>query len=200
MPRAGVTKIRKGSAILGQIIDATSETLESGFLWCDGRTIGNASSGATARANADTQELFVHLWTNFADAQAAVSGGRGVSAIADFNANKTIALPDVRGRVLAGKDNMGGSAANRLTSGASGVAGNTIGAVGGAETHTLSTAQLPSHDHTQFDNVGGTGGSNLAAAAAAFTAGRTTTTGTSGSGSAHQNTQPTFVSNKWIRF
>lgn len=138
MPRAGVTKIRKGSAILGQIIDATSETLDSGFLWCDGRTIGNASSGATARANADTQELFVHLWNNFANAQAAVSGGRGASALADFNANKTITLPDLRGRVVAGKDNMGGSAANRLTSGASGVAGNTIGATGGAETHTLS--------------------------------------------------------------
>lgn len=220
MPRAGVTKIRKGSAILGQIIDATSETLDSGFLWCDGRTIGNASSGATARANADTQELFVHLWNNFANAQAAVSGGRGASALADFNANKTIALPDVRGRVMAGKDNMGGSAANRLTSGASGVAGNTIGATGGAETHTLTEAQLASHTHTQNSHAhtlnvrlgsslsnastwiaGSTNNTFQDVIATSSTAGATTATNqNAGSGSAHQNTQPTFVSNKWIRF
>lgn len=43
----------------------------------------------------------------------------------------TFNLPDLRGRTLAGKDNMGGSAASRLTSGASGVDGATLGAAGG---------------------------------------------------------------------
>lgn len=37
----------------------------------------------------------------------------------------------------------GGTAANRLTSGGSGIAGTTLGAAGGAQTHTLSASQLP---------------------------------------------------------
>lgn len=43
----------------------------------------------------------------------------------------TFTLPDLRGRALFGKDDMGGSAASRVTSGVSGVAGSTLGAVGG---------------------------------------------------------------------
>src|SRR5688500_6092933 len=47
----------------------------------------------------------------------------------------TFNLPDLRGRAVAGKDNMGGSAANRITSGGSGITGTTLGAAGGTETH-----------------------------------------------------------------
>jgi hypothetical protein len=65
-------------------------------------------SGRTA----DTSALFLYLWG--ADANLAVSGGRGGSAAADYAANKTIALPDWRGRALAGLDDMGNSAAGRL--------------------------------------------------------------------------------------
>jgi microcystin-dependent protein len=61
----------------------------------------------------------------------------------------TFNLPDMRGRVAAGKDNMGGSAANRLTAGGSGITGTTLGNAGGVETHTLTSAQMPSHTHTQ---------------------------------------------------
>jgi microcystin-dependent protein len=57
-------------------------------------------------------------------------------------------LPDLRGRVIAGKDDAGGSAASRLTSAKSGVDGTKIGAAGGAEEHVLTTAQLPAHNHT----------------------------------------------------
>ena len=60
----------------------------------------------------------------------------------------TFNLPDLRGRVAAGRDDMGGSAANRITNGGSGIVGTTLGAAGGAETHTLTTAQIPSHSHT----------------------------------------------------
>lgn len=60
----------------------------------------------------------------------------------------TFNLPDMRGRVPAGKDNMGGTAASRL---ATSVAGSTLGAVGGAETHTLTTAQMPAHAHGVTD-------------------------------------------------
>jgi hypothetical protein len=46
-----------------------------------------------------------------------VSSGRSASALADFNAtNKTLVLPDLRGRALIGRDQMEApSAAGRLT-------------------------------------------------------------------------------------
>lgn len=56
-------------------------------------------------------------------------------------------IPDMRGRVPAGLDNMGGVSANRITAGGSGIAGTTLGAAGGAETHTLTSAQMPVHGH-----------------------------------------------------
>ncbi len=59
-------------------------------------------------------------------------------------------VPDLRGRVPAGNDVMSGTAAGRLTSAGSGVAG-TLGSAGGAETHTLSAAQMPSHAHGVTD-------------------------------------------------
>lgn len=60
-------------------------------------------------------------------------------------------VPDYRGRTAAGKDDMGGTAANRLTGAKSGIDGTTLGAAGGAETHTLTTAQMPSHAHAVTD-------------------------------------------------
>ncbi|MEH2513957.1 microcystin-dependent protein [Nitrobacteraceae bacterium AZCC 1564] len=55
--------------------------------------------------------------------------------------------PDIRGRAFFGLDNMGGNAANRITSGGSGISGATVGAAGGAETVTLTSAQIPAHTH-----------------------------------------------------
>lgn len=114
--------------------------VRSGFVRANGRTIGSATSGATERANADTQTLFEYLWG--ADANLVVSTGRGASANADWVANKTIALPDWRGRALAFLDDMGNSAASRL-SGSMTPNGITLGAAGGAESVTLVTANLP---------------------------------------------------------
>ncbi|WP_157384513.1 tail fiber protein [Nitratireductor soli] len=59
----------------------------------------------------------------------------------------TFNLPDMRGRVPAGQDDMGGSSANRLTDQTNGVDGDVLGAAGGAETQALSVAQLPVHNH-----------------------------------------------------
>jgi microcystin-dependent protein len=42
---------------------------------------------------------------------------------------------------------MGGSAANRITSGSSGITGTTLGASGGEQVHTLSIAELAAHGH-----------------------------------------------------
>lgn len=170
-----------------------------------GRTIGNAASGGTERANADTVALFTLLYNSMTNTEAPVSGGRGANAAADYAANKTITLPDLRGRVGVGKDDMGGSAASRMTSGGSGVAGATLGAAGGAQTHTLTTAQLAAHAHASLRgglpltlNSGGAGSLRLDF----FTDGNGTSefaTDTQGSGAAHNNTQPSLVVNKIIK-
>jgi hypothetical protein len=80
----------------------------------NGRTIGSAISGATERANSDTQALFLHLWGNYSNTDAPVSSGRGASAAADWAANKTIGIPSMRGLAPIGLDDMGGSAAQKI--------------------------------------------------------------------------------------
>jgi len=57
----------------------------------------------------------------------------------------TFNIPDLRGRVIAGKDDMGGSSANRLTDANDGLNGDTLGDTGGGETQVLVTANLPAY-------------------------------------------------------
>lgn len=113
-------------------------TAPSGWLLMEGGTIGNAASSGSLRANADTEDLFLLLWDSWADGQAPVTGGRGGSAQADFDANKVIATPDMRGRSAHGQ-----SAAGTLA---------TIGNIGGEETHQLAIANVPSHEHREYGN------------------------------------------------
>lgn len=93
----------------------------SGWVLASGRTIGNGSSGGTERANDDTQALFNLLWLSGTDITLPIqtsAGGastRGASASADWTANKRISLPDLRGRVGVGKEDMGGTAAGRMS-------------------------------------------------------------------------------------
>jgi hypothetical protein len=114
----------------------------SGFVRCNARTIGSSTSGATERANADTEALFEYLWG--VDANLSVSGGRGGSANADWSANKTIALPDGRNRAVAGLGDMGNSDAGLFT-GVTFTSGDavTLGSRLGAARRTLTIAQLP---------------------------------------------------------
>lgn len=65
----------------------------------------------------------------------------------------TFNVPDFRGRVTAGRDNMGGVTAARLTATYFGVTGAAIGATGGDESQTLTVAQMPSHDHGGLTGV-----------------------------------------------
>lgn len=60
-------------------------------------TIGDASSGALVRANADCEALFKLIWIQIIDLYCPVIGGRGVSADADWNAHKQICLPYLYG-------------------------------------------------------------------------------------------------------
>jgi microcystin-dependent protein len=57
----------------------------------------------------------------------------------------TFNVPDLRGRVVAGKDDMGGSSANRLTDADDGLNGDTLGDTGGGETQVLVTGNLPAY-------------------------------------------------------
>lgn len=121
---------------------------QDGYVRLNGLTIGNGSSGATERANEDTKPLYLYLYEYLEDAVAPVSGGRGANAETDYAAGKSITLPNFQGRTLAGIIGMGGSASTLLdavtfTAGAKDKAGSTAGAA----THTLTTAQMPSHGH-----------------------------------------------------
>lgn len=57
----------------------------------------------------------------------------------------TFGVKDRRGRVSAGRDDMGGVAAGRL---GSQISATVLGAVGGAETHVLTLAQMAAHAHS----------------------------------------------------
>jgi len=145
---------------------------QSGWVRANGKTLGNAASGASERANADTSALFQYLWTQ--DGTLTVSGGRGATAAGDFAANKTIALPNYINRSLAGLL-MGGTDPNILASSLvdNSETNDTLGATVGASTHAIAKAELPSynltvtdpgHTHTLTDpghnhNISMTGGS-----------------------------------------
>lgn len=99
-------------------------------------SIGSATSAATTRANIDTFFLFKTIWINVPDSLAPVSGGRGISAEADFAANKRLTLTRTAGRALAG-----------VGSGA-GLTPRVTGFFTGEETHTQAPNEVGAHTHT----------------------------------------------------
>lgn len=131
----------------------------------------------------------------------------------------TFNIPDIRGRVIAGKDNMGGSAANNLNNSATGgVIGSTLGATGGEQAHVLTSNEMPSHGHSVVDpghthtevkpldtvnNVGlGSGLNNVDIGSTSVTSGSNTTgisLSNTGGGVTHNNVQPTIVGNYLLR-
>ena len=76
-------------------------TADPGWVLMNDGTIGSASSGASNRANADTETLYTHFWDNVLDKYCPITGGRGDSAAADFAADKAMRLPKALGRALA---------------------------------------------------------------------------------------------------
>ena len=128
-------------------------------------------------------------------------------------------VPDLRGRVGAGKDDMGGPASGRLAG--SGITGTTMFDSGGSPVVTLTTPQLPAHSHANFLNdpghlhgqlgTSGQAGSGAATSliqnfvsgsgngsTAIATTGMSITNASTGDGVYHQNTQPTIIVNKIV--
>lgn len=115
----------------------------------NGRTIGSAASGATERANADTQALYEFFWNTYSNSLCPVTGGRGASASADFAANKPIATLDMRGTGAIGMDTMGNSAANIVA------AATSAAVFGGAESTSITILQANLPDVTFPDSLTG---------------------------------------------
>lgn len=210
------------SFLSGDAVESYSTTLPSGWLWLDGRTIGSVASGATARANADTQALFTILWNSIPNAALPIQDStgaastRGVSAAADFSANKRLPVPDKRGKVAACVDQFpGGAAAGILTGNtAQGVNGAILGNAGGEQSHTLNTGEMPDHNHLIANGDTGSpselnGSSHVCQTyinqALSYVLAGTTTepslglTSDAGSSGTHNNVQPTLVANFRIK-
>jgi microcystin-dependent protein len=135
----------------------------------------------------------------------------------------TFNVPDLRGRIIAGKDDMGGSAASRLTSTYFGVSAASVGAVGGGESKALSTSNLPPYTPSgsvtinslvqnvrQFSSAGtndsntlslGNNGGANSSNGVPFISGTGTLNGTAqgGTSAPFAVVQPTIIANKLLR-
>jgi microcystin-dependent protein len=159
----------------GVFLPYAGATAPSGYLLCDGAAVSR---------------------TTYADLFTAIGTAYGAG-----NGTTTFNLPDMRGRVPAGKDDMGGTAASRLTTGGSGVNGATLGAAGGAQTHTLSITEMPAHTHPvpqAMPAITHSAGS-INRASSNTPSQAVVATDSTGGGSAHNNVQPTLVANYIIK-
>jgi microcystin-dependent protein len=175
------------------ILDYGGSTAPDGWLLCYGQAVSR---------------------TTYADLFTAISTTFGVG-----ENSTTFNLPDCRGRVAAGKDDMGGVSADRITDAVSGIDGDVLGDAGGAQSHTLLLAESPAHDHggtiyndshthpyTRYDSLGTVqSGANVPnvwlSTSTQETDGETiqVTVPSAGGGGAHTSMQPTIILNKIIK-
>lgn len=179
---------------IGSVVDYCGTAAPSGYLFCYGQAVSRTVTYAA---------LFSAIGTTF---------GTG-------DGSTTFNLPDFRGRIAAGKDNMGGTSANRLTGITGSVDGDVLGAVGGEEGHALTSAENAAHTHFVANNTAATvlpsiltstttmlrqvgNGTNTQeyALGGDSTSATVGISSSSGSGTAHNTVQPTMVLNKIIRY
>jgi microcystin-dependent protein len=116
--------IRTGARYLGELIPYAGLTAQPLTVLPYGQTLSRTTYAA--------------LWAYAQDEIAA-----GNTLYNNGNGTTTFGILDMRGRVATIKDDLGGSAASRVTSTTMTPDGNTLGAVGGGQTATLLTANLP---------------------------------------------------------
>ncbi|HWP27634.1 MAG TPA: phage tail protein [Xanthobacteraceae bacterium] len=101
------TTIKQGGSVLippGVVMPYAGTSEPSGWLFCYGQAVSRTTYAA----------LFSAIGTTY---------GAG-------DGSTTFNLPDLRGRTVAGKDNMGGTSADRLTNQSGGLDGDVLGASG----------------------------------------------------------------------
>lgn len=170
------------SFVAGMLMPYAGSSAPSGWLMCYGQAVSRTVTYSA---------LFAAIGTSY---------GSG-------DGSTTFNIPDLRGRVPAGKDDMGGSAASRLTSAISGVDGATLGASGGdqrqqSHTHTA-TDSGHTHTYTSVSSAGGAGniqgGGGSPSAPNTGTGFANITVASTGAGSS-QNVQPTLIFNYIIKY
>lgn len=139
-------------------------SIPTGWLLCAGQAVSRSTYSA----------LFALLATTY---------GAG-------DGSTTFNLPNLRGRIPVGLDNMGGTSANVIT----GTWADNLGQTGGAETHTLSIAEMPAHTHP-LTNINA--GDRSPGGGGTHPIGTTGATQSTGGGGAHNNLQPGIAMN-WI--
>ncbi|MGN7962191.1 phage tail protein [Brucella sp. 22210] len=179
-----------GSGPIGAVTMFAGPNAPSGWMLCAGQAISRTDFAA----------CFAVLGTRY---------GAGDNST-------TFNLPDLRGTIGVGLDNMGGTPANRVTSSGSGINGIILGSRGGAQNHVLSVDQLPPHTHPVSDpGHSHAGGANTSTPGVnypgtgpnPFFAGnmQTSTSYTgitvqqTGSGQSHNNMPPVIILNYIIR-
>lgn len=147
----------------GALMPFAGSSTPTGWLGCYGQAISRTTYAA----------LFTAISTTY-----------GVG-----DGSTTFNIPDLRGRVIAALDNLGGSSANVVTD----ADADALGGVHGAETHTLTTDEIPSHTHSITMESSTSGGvSTVKAETNANTPNESSTSGATGGGGAHNNVQPTM--------
>lgn len=158
----------------GTILPTGCTAAPTGYLLCYGQAVSRTTYSA----------LYTAIGTTF---------GAG-------DGSTTFNLPDLRGRVVAGQDDMGGTSANRLTGLSGGVDGDVFGASGGLESHTLTTAQIPAHTHpSALYNVSFTSSGPVYVPTSQSGSTPSTIDANTGGGGAHNNVQPTLILNYMIK-
>jgi microcystin-dependent protein len=110
---------------VGEVVDYCGTAAPALFLFAFGQAVSRATYSAA----------FAILGTAF-------GAGDGLTT---FN------LPDYRGRVGFGKDDMGGVAAGRITVAGANFDGTVLGGTGGSQNHTMTTAEMVQHSHNVTD-------------------------------------------------